>query len=99
MLIWNFSNYPSIYVFQKPTVTLEAVAFGMPGSHNNRNVLDTSPLFSNTLNGQGPKCEYKINGNNYQYHEGYYLANGIYPYWATFVKKICSLWELNKDIL
>ena len=35
--------------------------FGMPGSHNDINVLDTSPLFNNLLNRTAPKCEYHIN--------------------------------------
>jgi hypothetical protein len=59
---------------------------GMPDSKNNINVLDTSPLFESLLNGQAPQFEYKINGNNYQ--QGYYLTDGIYPDWATFVKSM-----------
>jgi hypothetical protein len=58
--------------------------FGMPGSHNDINVLDTSPLFQNLLHGEAPKCEYTINGHEYKH--GYYLSDGIYPDWATFVK-------------
>ena len=81
---------------QTPTVILEAVAshdlwiwhafFGLPGSHNDINVLDSSPLFKNLLNGVAPRCEYVINGHRYT--QGYYLADGIYPDWATFVKTL-----------
>jgi hypothetical protein len=60
--------------------------FGMPGSHNNINVLDASPLFQNLLNGETPACEFTINGHHY--HQVYYLANLIYPDWATLVKTI-----------
>jgi hypothetical protein len=97
---WEWKNCPSGWAGQfqgkekRPTVILEAVAssdmwiwhayFGMPGSHNDINVLDTSPLFSNILNGRAPRCEYKINGHHYE--QGYYLADGIYPDWAVFVK-------------
>ena len=35
---------------------------------------------------RAPKCEYVI--NDHQYHIGYYLSDGIFPKWATFVKTI-----------
>ena len=60
--------------------------YGMPGSHNDINILDTSPLFKNLLNGKAPKCTYKINGKTYE--NGYYLCDGIYPDWSTLVKTI-----------
>jgi hypothetical protein len=82
--------------FSGSAVILEAIVsqdlwfghcfFGLPGSHNNINVLNVSLLFTNLLNGISPKCEYKINGN--QYTQGYYLADGIYSNYSTIVKTL-----------
>jgi hypothetical protein len=81
---------------KEPTIILEVVAsknlwiwhafFGMPGSHNDINVLQWSPIFVRLAEGQGPQVNYSINGNNYSL--GYYLADGIYLSWATFVKTV-----------
>src|SRR5262249_39608216 len=83
---------------REPTIILEAVAsydlwiwhafFGLPGSLNDINVLDRSNLFVDLVEGRAPKVNYTINGNNYTM--GYYLADGIYPSWSTFVKTIPS---------
>ncbi|OWY96494.1 hypothetical protein PHMEG_00033228, partial [Phytophthora megakarya] len=59
---------------------------GMPGSHNDINVLERSDLFSSLANSDAPQCRYTINGNDYDM--GYFLADGIYPAWATLVKSI-----------
>ena len=43
-----------------------------------------SPLFTTERNGTAPKCPFVVNDHMYQ--RGYYLTDGIYPAWATFVK-------------
>ncbi|GKB30538.1 ALP1-like protein isoform X1 [Tanacetum coccineum] len=56
----------------------------MAGANNNINVLDNSPLFDDLLDDLAPVVPYVVNG--VQYRNGYYLADGIYPEWASFVK-------------
>ncbi|XP_062076017.1 uncharacterized protein LOC133780162 [Humulus lupulus] len=60
--------------------------FGVPGSNNDLNMLNQSPIFTDILQGQAPRVEFTINGT--QDNKGYYLADGIYPEWGTFVKTI-----------
>jgi hypothetical protein len=77
-----------------PTIMLEAVAsqdlwiwhafFGVAGSNNDINVLNQSPVFNQILEGNAPECVFQVNGNVYT--KRYYLADGIYPEWATLVK-------------
>ncbi|XP_028117584.1 uncharacterized protein LOC114315204 [Camellia sinensis] len=89
----------------EPTIILEALAsqdlwiwhafFGVLGSHNDINVLDRSSVFSLLTQGRAPPVNYSINGNDYTM--GYYLVDGIYPQWITFVKTISSS-QGNKQI-
>ncbi|XP_022681834.1 putative nuclease HARBI1 [Setaria italica] len=99
---WRWKNCPSAWQgmytghVHEPTIILEAVAdkdlwiwhafFGMPGSHNDINVLHRSSLFARLAEGQAPKVNYTINNN--EYTMGYYLADGLYPSWATIVNSI-----------
>nr|XP_051210917.1 uncharacterized protein LOC127328352 [Lolium perenne] len=99
---WTWKNCPKAWHGQycgkskDATIVLEAVAsqdlwiwhyfFGLPGTLNDINVLQRSPLFAKLANGEAPTCNYKVMNN--EYTMGYYLADGIYPDWATFVKSV-----------
>uniref|UniRef100_A0A0D3CMY5 No apical meristem-associated C-terminal domain-containing protein n=1 Tax=Brassica oleracea var. oleracea TaxID=109376 RepID=A0A0D3CMY5_BRAOL len=99
---WEWKNCPTAWKGQytrgsgKPTIVLEAVAsedvwiwhafFGPPGTLNDINVLDRSPIFDDILQGRAPIVNYTVNGHNYRL--AYYLTDGIYPNWATFVQSI-----------
>ncbi|XP_062155181.1 uncharacterized protein LOC133863235 [Alnus glutinosa] len=99
---WKWKNCPKAWAgmfsghIHEPTIILEAVAsydlwiwhafFGLPGSHNDINVLEHSSLFNELAGGRAPSVNYSINGNDYTM--GYYLADGIYPSWSKFVKTI-----------
>jgi hypothetical protein len=79
-------------------VILEAVAthdlwiwhffFGIPGFNNDINILQCSLIFSKLVEGHAPPVDFMINGQHY--NKGYYLADGIYLMWATFMKTISS---------
>ncbi|KAK9285702.1 hypothetical protein L1049_024901 [Liquidambar formosana] len=56
------------------------------GSYNDINVWERSHLFANLVEGHALAANYSINGHNYTTR--YYLADGIYPPWSTFVKTI-----------
>ncbi|XP_004292181.1 PREDICTED: uncharacterized protein LOC101312897 [Fragaria vesca subsp. vesca] len=81
---------------RKPTIVLEVVAgpdtwiwhafFRIPGAHNDLTVLGRSPLFDVVTASQSPQLNYHVNGSPYEF--GYYLADGIYPKWATLVQSI-----------
>ncbi|KAE8958517.1 hypothetical protein PR002_g30841 [Phytophthora rubi] len=99
---WEWQNCPSGWAGQfkgkekKPTVVLEACAdqelwiwhasFGWPGSLNDLNILDRSPVFDDLMNGTAPRVNFKINGH--EYNMAYCLADGIYPDWAVFIKTL-----------
>ncbi|CAL9005855.1 unnamed protein product [Prunus brigantina] len=69
---WQWKNCPS--------------AWQVAGSQNDLNVLGQSPVFNDVLRGEAPKITYEVNNTVYQ--TGYYLADGIYQRWTTFVKSL-----------
>ncbi|CAL2240989.1 unnamed protein product [Prunus armeniaca] len=99
---WQWKNCPTAWQGdygnwkEQKSIILEAVTgfdtwvwhafFGVAGSQNDLNVLGQSPVFNDILRGEGPNITYQI--NNIVYQNGYYLADGIYPRWTTFVKSI-----------
>ncbi|KAL1209355.1 Protein ALP1-like [Cardamine amara subsp. amara] len=99
---WEWKNCPTAWKGQytlgsgKPTIVLEAVAsqdlwiwhafFGPPGTLNDINILDRSPVFDDILQGRAPKANYFVNGH--EYNLTYYLTDGIYPKWQTFIQSI-----------
>ena len=62
--------------------------FGLVESNNDFNVLEQSHVFNELAEGRAPAVHYSINGHDYTMK--YYLANGKYPKWATFVKTILA---------
>uniref|UniRef100_A0A0D3CTU3 DDE Tnp4 domain-containing protein n=1 Tax=Brassica oleracea var. oleracea TaxID=109376 RepID=A0A0D3CTU3_BRAOL len=99
---WEWKNCPTAWKGQysrgssKPTIVLEAVAscdlwiwhafFGPRGTLNDINVLDRSPVFDDIIKGQALQVTFYVNGR--EYHMAYYLTDGIYPKWATFIQSI-----------
>ncbi|XP_056695806.1 uncharacterized protein [Spinacia oleracea] len=101
---WVWKNCPAgwkgMYQGRSKTATviLEAIAsrdlwiwhafFGTPGSCNDINVLQRSPVFDDIINNRAPQVQFTVNGNTYK--KGYYLTDGIYPKWSTFVDTITA---------
>ncbi|CAL2247333.1 unnamed protein product [Prunus armeniaca] len=99
---WQWKNCPTAWQGDygnrkgQKSIILEAVAgfdtwvwhafFEVAGSQNDLNVLGQSPVFNDVLRGETSKITYKVNNTVYQ--TGYYLADGIYPRWTTFVKSL-----------
>uniref|UniRef100_A0A0D3AS79 DDE Tnp4 domain-containing protein n=1 Tax=Brassica oleracea var. oleracea TaxID=109376 RepID=A0A0D3AS79_BRAOL len=98
---WEWKNCPTVWEGQftrgdkgTTTVILEAVAshdlwiwhafFGCLGTLNDLNVLDRSPVFDDVEQGNTPRVKFFVNQRSYDM--AYYLADGIYPSYPTFVK-------------
>uniref|UniRef100_A0A0D3CCD3 DDE Tnp4 domain-containing protein n=1 Tax=Brassica oleracea var. oleracea TaxID=109376 RepID=A0A0D3CCD3_BRAOL len=60
--------------------------FGCPGTLNDINVLDRSSVFDDVEQGNTPRVNFFVNQR--PYNMAYYLADGIYPSYPTFIKLI-----------
>ncbi|GJV18876.1 retrovirus-related pol polyprotein from transposon TNT 1-94 [Tanacetum coccineum] len=110
---WEWRNCPKAWHGQfgrgdkkYPTILLEAVAsydlwiwhafFGVAGANNDLTVLNNSPLFDDLLDGIDPVAPFECNGVTFE--KGYYLADDIYPQWASFVKSF-TVASSEKNVL
>ncbi|GJZ04611.1 ALP1-like protein isoform X1 [Tanacetum coccineum] len=78
-------KYP-LYYFRKRyrmsrKLFLEIVS---AGANNDLTILNNSPLFDDLLDDIAPVVPFECNGVTFE--KGYYLADGIYPQWSSFVK-------------
>ena len=72
-----------------PTIGPEAVsdynlwiwhsAFGYPGSLNDINICDRSPLYESMMDGTHDKIDFSFEINGEHFSQLYYLVDGIYP--------------------
>lgn len=92
---------------KEAAIILEAVAshdswiwyayFGLPGSLNDINILNRSPIFKEHTDGKSPFVSDKVNDNDYDLPD--YLADGIYPKYATFVKRISAPHNAKEKVI
>ncbi|XP_071687179.1 uncharacterized protein [Rutidosis leptorrhynchoides] len=68
--------------------------FEMAGSNNDLIVLNASPLFDSLLTDTAPQVPYEI--GDVDFDRGYYLADGIYPSWASFVKGFSNVVDAKR---
>eukprot|EP00804_Cyclotella_cryptica_P021926 CCRYP_000885-RA/>CCRYP_000885-RA protein AED:0.18 eAED:0.16 QI:0/-1/0/1/-1/1/1/0/182 len=81
-----------------PTIGLEAVsdynlwiwhnAFGFPGSLNDINVWDRSPLLESMLDGSHDEIDFSFEIDGQQFDQLYYLVDGIYPSLSRFLATV-----------
>ena len=109
---WQWKNCPVAWQGayrghnNTPIIILEAIAsyntwiwksyFGIPGANNGLNVLARSDVFEDLLHGRTLPINYEINGNHYDME--YYLADNIYPRYATILKSMKNLNTENERV-
>nr|GFB25008.1 protein ALP1-like [Tanacetum cinerariifolium] len=84
MVFWKCLESLIVCIENGKIVQFHSMDNTVAGSNNDINVLDNSPLFDDLLDDKAPVAPYVVNGVGFE--KGYYLADGIYPQLATFVK-------------
>uniref|UniRef100_A0A0D3BZ46 DDE Tnp4 domain-containing protein n=1 Tax=Brassica oleracea var. oleracea TaxID=109376 RepID=A0A0D3BZ46_BRAOL len=87
----EYLRHPTGEDLERPLAKGEERGFpGMVGSidctMNDLNILDRSPVFDDIIKGIAPQVNFNVNGREYDF--AYYLTDGIYPEWATFIQSI-----------
>ncbi|XP_071678459.1 uncharacterized protein [Lolium perenne] len=72
------------------TFSWQGVYKGHTGTNNDINVLLRSPIFSRQAEGQASTVNFEFEVNGHAYNKGYYLVDGIYPTYTTFVNTISA---------
>ncbi|KAL9665809.1 hypothetical protein QQ045_000130 [Rhodiola kirilowii] len=83
---WEWKNCPTSWEVATHDLWIWHAFFGCPGTLNDINVLDRSPVFDDVEQGNAPSVNFFV--NQHPYNMAYYLADGIYPSYPTFVKSI-----------
>ncbi|XP_071714450.1 uncharacterized protein [Rutidosis leptorrhynchoides] len=76
------------------TVTRQSCWKPLHRSNNDLNVLNASPLFDSLLTDTAPQVSYEV--GDVDFDRGYYLADEIYPSWASFVKEFSSVVDARR---
>ncbi|GJR44665.1 probable histone H2A variant 3 [Tanacetum coccineum] len=101
------TGVPGFSVIMKCTCAIRQLAYGVTpdsldeylqiaGANNDLPVLNNSPLFDDLLDDIDPVAPFKCNGVKFE--KGYYLADDIYPQWASFVKSF-TVASSEKNVL
>ncbi|EMS61217.1 hypothetical protein TRIUR3_16734 [Triticum urartu] len=82
----------SIFYVKQFAITMVEV-FGpqylrAPNAQDTQRLLEMNKARGFPANGEAPSVTFEANGRTYNY--GYYLADGIYPRWSTFVKPVAT---------
>ncbi|GJZ43248.1 ALP1-like protein isoform X1 [Tanacetum coccineum] len=89
-------KYPDYYFRRRYRMNRSLFLEIVQGANNDLTVLNHSPLFDDLLDDIAPVVPLEVNGVTFK--KGYYLADGIYPQWAVFVKSFTIARDERNDV-